>query len=179
MDAVELKTKRLVLRPFSLADVEDVFEYATSPGWGKYLLRPPKPYMRRDAEESVARSLLMPWDSHPRFAMVLDGKVIGSISVRVEADNQRAEVSYSLSSYQWGKGLMPEALKGVLTWAFDAYNLRKVFARIHVDNKQSRRVAEKLGMKLEGILRAHEVFVSGEEPSDVCYYGILWHELSA
>ncbi len=172
MDAVELKTERLVLRPFSLADVEDVFEYATSPGWGKYLLHVPQPYTRHHAEEFVARSVLRLWDSQPRFAIVLGGKVIGGVDV--ETNNQCAEVGYGLSSYHWGKGLMPEALKGILPWAFDAYNLRKVFARIHVDNKQSRRVAEKLGMKLEGILRSHELFYG--EPGDQCYYGILRHE---
>lgn len=173
-ESFELKTERLLLRPFTLRDVDDVFEYATSPEWGKYLDAPPQPYTRRDAEENVARCLLTSWATNPDFAIVLDTKVIGGIDLRVEPSHERAELGYSISSYHWGKGLMPEALRSVMDWAFPHFDLKKVYARIDVRNHRSWRVAEKLGMSREGLLRSHAI-MHGER-WDVLYYGILREE---
>ena len=35
-EPVELRTERLLLRPFNLDDVEDVFTYASDPEWARY-----------------------------------------------------------------------------------------------------------------------------------------------
>ena len=57
-DRVELKTERLLLRPYRLEDVDDVYAYAKDPGWDWFLVPgSPQPYTRRNAEESVARRL--------------------------------------------------------------------------------------------------------------------------
>ncbi len=172
-DSFELKTERLLLRPFALSDVEDVFEYATSPEWGRYLpVR--EPYVRRDAEEFVAHSVLTPWDARPIFAITWDGKAIGGINLRVEPRHEHAEVGYSLSSYHWGKGIATEAVHAVVDCAFSRYDVKKVYARINPSNERSWRLAERLGMVREGLLRSHEI-IRGER-WDVFYYGILRHE---
>ena len=173
IDSFELKTERLLLRPFALGDVEDVLEYATSPEWGRFL-PVPQPNTMRAAEESVARSVLTSWETRPRFAVVLDKKVIGRIGLTVEPQHEHAEVTYSISSYHWGKGLMPEALRAVMDWAFPYYNVKKIYARIDPRNERSWHVAEKLGMSREGLLRSHEI-IRGER-WDVLYYGILRQE---
>ena len=56
-ERVELRTERLLLRPFELSDVEDVLAYASDEDWSRYLQRVPSPYARRDAEEFVAGDL--------------------------------------------------------------------------------------------------------------------------
>ena len=43
----ELTTERLLLRPFRLSDVDDVFEYGSDPEWAAFASRP---YTRSDAE---------------------------------------------------------------------------------------------------------------------------------
>ena len=63
---VELRTERLLLRPFRLDDVDEVFEYAKDPEWAQYLGgHIPQPYTRRDAEHFVAHAVLASWDAHP------------------------------------------------------------------------------------------------------------------
>ena len=46
----ELRTERLLLRPFCFDDVDDVMAYATDPEWNRYLGLP-EPYTRRSGEE--------------------------------------------------------------------------------------------------------------------------------
>ncbi len=172
---IELRTQRLLLRPFVFGDVENVFEYATSPEWATYLANAtPQPYTRLDAEEFVTRSVLGSWDIRPTFAVVLQGRVIGAIILVIEPEHGRAEIGYSISSKYWGKGLVPEAGIAVIGWAFQAYSLDKIYARCDARNQRSWRVMEKLGMAREGLLRSHEEW--RHERRDILCYGVLRRE---
>jgi [ribosomal protein S5]-alanine N-acetyltransferase len=67
----------------------------------------------------------------------------------------KAEIGYWLAEPLWGKGLMPEAIEAVVTFAFDQLGLHRIYATTHVDNRASQRVLEKVGFKKEGVLRMH------------------------
>ena len=82
-EPVELRTERLLLRPFKLDDVEDVFTYASDPEWARYL-PVSQPYARQHAEEFVAQRVLASWDTNPVWALVLAGRVIGGIGLRIK-----------------------------------------------------------------------------------------------
>ena len=110
----ELKTERLLLRPFRLEDVDDVFEYARDPEWARYLSRVPQPYTRRAAEVTVSRSVLESWETHPTWAIVLNQKVIGGIVLMINLQNEIGELGYELSRDHWGKGPMSEAARAVI-----------------------------------------------------------------
>ncbi len=106
----ELTTERLLLRPFSLSDIDDVLEYASDPEWAAFRLRP---YDRGAAERMVARALLTSWDKEAEFAVVLDGRVIGRFSLTVDHKHQTAELGYEIARDVWGNGLAPEASAAV------------------------------------------------------------------
>ena len=53
-----LRTHRLPLRPFEMADAEAVLDCASDAEWAKYLDNVPQPFTRRDAELRVARNVL-------------------------------------------------------------------------------------------------------------------------
>ena len=55
MSVREIRTERLLLRPFRPSDVDDVFAYASDPEWSANVPNVPYPYKRRHAEEFVAR----------------------------------------------------------------------------------------------------------------------------
>lgn len=176
MSPVTLRTARLVLRPFELADVDDVFAYARDPEWGRFL-PVPSPYGYKHAVEYVARSVLTSWSTAPVFAMCLDGQVVGAIDIEVHARNATAEMGYSISREHWGQGLVVEAVSEGMTWAFDAFDLAKITAETDVGNVQSWRVMEKLGMMREGVLRSERP--SDADPGgrqDVVVYSILREE---
>ena len=169
---VELRTERLLLRPFRLGDVDDVFKYARDPEWAQYLLRHiPQPYTRRDAEEFVARSVLASWETNPDFAVELDGRVVGGVAFRVRQSDAIAELGYAIAKPHWGKVLMPEAAGAVVDWGFESLGFAKVYAEADVRNARSQRVMEKLGMTREGVLRSH-ANVRGNR-IDVAVYGLV------
>ena len=174
---VELRTDRLLLRPFHVEDVDDVYEYARDPEWGRFLpVR--QPYTRKDAETFVAQSVLTDWESRPMWALVKKSNVVGAIGLHVRAATQVAELGFSIGKSQWGKGLVVEAAEAVLDWGFEKRGLAKIFATADVRNSRSQRVQEKLGMRREGVLRSHVGMRDGR--ADHVYYGILreeWGEL--
>ena len=170
-EKIELTTKRLLLRPFRVEDVDDVFEYAKDPEWGRFFTGP---YTHRQAEEAVAHSILRPHHQGPVFAVVLGGKVIGSVNFEVDTVNGRAELGYSIAVPHWGKGLATEGAKAVLDLAFKEYAVSKVYAVANLSNSRSLRVMDKLGMSREGILRSHSKSRDGR--ADDVYYGILREE---
>ena len=86
-DRVELKTERLLLRPFRLEDADDIYAYAKDPEWERYLGLP-HPYTQQHGEEYVARRLLADCGKQATFAIVLDSTVIGSIRLRISEEHQ-------------------------------------------------------------------------------------------
>ena len=169
---LELKTERLLLRPFRS---EDVYAYARDPEWERYLGLPlPLPYARPDAEEYVARRLLADWTEDATFAIVLDSTVIGSIALSIVGAHQRAELGYALARAHWGRGLMTEAATAVIDYGFVRRNLAKIHASADVRNVGSYRVMEKVDMTREGVLRSHRR--GRGERIDSVLYGILREE---
>lgn len=157
-EPVTLTTDRLLLRPFELTDVDDVYAYAQDPEWARYL-PVPRPYEHRHAVEFVARSVLASWDVNPAFAICVEGRAVGGINVRVDTDNATAEMGYSIARERWGEGLAAEAAAAVVDWAFSTFDLARITAMADLENAASWRVMEKLGMRRDGVLRS-------ERPSD-------------
>ena len=166
-----LQTERLVLRPVSVDDVDDVLAYAADAEWSRYFNTVPQPYARPDAEAWVASCILAEWSTNPRFGVELEGRMIGEVELRIDEESGVGELGYSAARAQWGKGITTEAVRAVIEYGFAEMRLDKVFARADERNKASIRVMEKVGMTYEGTLRAHRI-VRGERVDDVCY-GLL------
>ena len=114
-EKVELNTECLLLWPFRLEDVDDVYEYVRESEWGRYLAAVlPQPYERKHAEEFVARPVLISWATTPTFAIGLNSTVIGSIALRVGEANQTVNLGYALAKVHWGNGLIPEKTKAAM-----------------------------------------------------------------
>ena len=165
-DLPDLRTDRLLLRPFRYGDVDDVFAYATDPEWNRYLGLP-EPYTRSMAEEFVARALLAEPEKNPMWAIVHEGRVCGGIDLRIRRSGL-AEMGYSIAQRLWGQGLMTEAVRAVVTHAFESMGIVRIQAYADSRNKGSWRVMEKAGMKREGVLRSNGA-IRGESIDDVLY----------
>ncbi len=163
----ELKTERLLLRPFRLSDIDAVLEYASDPEWATYYLRP---YDRGRAEYVVAQAVLSFSDKGAAFAVVYDGRVIGLISLRVDSEDEdrKAELGYDIARDMWGRGMAHEAAAAVCDWAFREYELASIYALADARNRRSLRVMGKLGMTREATHRSDEV-ENGERVDGACY----------
>ncbi len=170
----ELRTSRLLLRPFRMADVDDVFANASDPEWGRYI-QVPAPYTPRDAEEFVAHLVLTDPEDDLRWALVHEGRVAGNVDLTPGPEGV-AELGYALARSVWGQGLATEAARAALAYGFESLGLVRIFAYAVSTNAASLRVLEKLGMKREGLLRRHRL-IRGEYVDDV-FYSILREEWS-
>ena len=173
-----IETGRLILRRFSIGDVQDVYAYASDPEWARYLPAIPRPYTFRDAEKFVAGTLLGHWETRPVWAIELHGKAVGGINLTFDWENRSGALGYSIARPHWGKGLMTEAAGAAIDAAFQSLpDLNRVWATADARNGASQRVMEKLGMVREALLRQHR-FNRGE-PFDEVLYGILREEWAA
>ena len=147
---VVLTTDRLTLRPWRESDLNDFYEYASVDGVGQMAGWNP----HRNLEES--ERILDSFIKHKKtFALEYQGKVVGSLGIEEYDeknypelnDRQGREIGYVLSKDYWGRGLMPEAVKAVIAYLFDAAGLDFIIVG-HFDwNSQSRRVVEKCGFR--------------------------------
>lgn len=170
-----IKTDRLVLRPFQLEDVGDVFAYAQDPRWSRYLRILPRPYEREHAEQFIARQLLLDRIIHPSWAITLERPVIGGVNLRFNFEHRSAEIGYSVARNHWKKGVCTEAARAVIDAAFRTHeDLNRVYARADADNAGSQRVMEKIGMVKEGVLRLSRV--ERGEAFDEAWFSILRQE---
>ena len=110
---VEIRTERLIIRPWRESDLQDFYEYAKVDGVGQMAGWPP----HKNIE--VSREILNHFiEGKKTFALELEGKVIGSLGVEKYNEYwfpqlspyQGRAIGYVLSKDYWGRGLMPEAV---------------------------------------------------------------------
>jgi len=145
---VVLKTERLILRPWQVADLDDFFEYASVDGVGQ--MAGWLPHRNKEESLKILNSFI---EGKKTFAIEHDGKVIGSLGI--EEYNEKAvpefddaacrEIGYALSRDYWGHGLMPEAVSEVSRYLFEEICLDVIFCGHFLRNAQSARVQEKCG----------------------------------
>lgn len=100
-------------------------------------------------------------------------ELIGSIFVKdIDRRVLRGELGFYLDENNQGKGIITESLLEVIQFCFNQLGLNKVFMRVALENTKSRKVAERLGFKTEGVIRQDFKTTSGEI-IDVIYFGLL------
>jgi len=169
-----IPTKRLELRQFSASDGPAVLAYSQDPDWVEF--QQTAPSTEREAERVVAELILRDWTSQPAWAITRAGDVVGVVSLAFSAEHQIALLGFGIHNIHRGLGLTTEAIRAVLSEAFNGYpQLSRVEANTDVRNKGSRRVLEKLGFTHEGTSRSGGVTANGRL-SDGAIYGLLRSE---
>jgi pepF/M3 family oligoendopeptidase len=144
-----IETKRLFLRPWTLEDAQDLFEYAKlktvgpNAGW--------KPHQSLEESTTIIRRFI---ESNDVWAIELveEHKVIGSIGLHQKTDIQGKvgyELGYVLSTPYEGNGFMFEAVQAVLKHAFLELKIPEIRVYHFVDNQRSKKVIERAGFQFE------------------------------
>ena len=84
-------------------------------------------------------------------AIVVDGQIVGSISVERMADEERnvGAIGYMILTPWWSKGLGTEAVRQMCGIAFRELALERIIGEVFPENLASARVLEKNGFRLE------------------------------
>jgi ribosomal-protein-alanine N-acetyltransferase len=85
--------------------------------------------------------------------------------------DHRGSVGFDLARDYWGRGIMPEALRGILRFGFDRLGLNRVEADASVYNTQSQRTLMKVGFRQEGHLR--EQYHEADSYHDLLLFALL------
>ncbi|HEX7664083.1 MAG TPA: GNAT family protein [Polyangiaceae bacterium] len=158
-----LETERLCLRPIRSTDIPELYKALRR---NAEHLRPfsplPAPEDRRVtlalATREVTRWRTL-WRRNDSYAFFLfpkgvekDAPVVGRVTLgRVTRGAfLNAYLGYFIDKDEQGKGLTSEAVRAVVTYAFDALGLHRVQAAIMPRNASSLRVAERCNFRKEG-----------------------------
>ena len=141
-----IETERLVLRPITTSDAFDIYEYAKNENVGKFAGF--KPHENFEETKSVINDVL----KVDNLAIVYkeNNKVIGTLGLHEKLD-KIYELGYSLSEDYWHKGLMSEAVKAYIDYAFKNFNAYEIDAGVFLDNIRSEKLLLNLGFKYIGI----------------------------
>ena len=112
--------------------------------------RLPNPYTKKDAEEWLKMVSENEAITGIYWAIVCDGKLIGSISVEKKDDD--AEIGYMLLNEYSNKGIGTEAVRQVCSIAFKILSLEHITANVFQPNIASIRVLLKNGFKYKGAI---------------------------
>lgn len=143
---LEIRTPRLLLRPWSSHDVADLLGYADDESWSRYIPAP-FPYGEDDARQFLEIQTGLDWRRHCGWAMEHEGRASGGLDLRIDADTCLGQLDYALARRLWNRGLTTEAVRTVIDLAFERIPLlTRLESSVHVDNQASKRVLEKVGM---------------------------------
>ena len=151
----ELRTTRLLLRPFRLEDAPMVQQLAGDSRVADTTANVPNPYSDGVAEVWIAThdSNALEGQSYTwAIANLESDELMGCISLILNR-HSGAEMGYWLGVPYWDHGFMSEAARAVIEAGFSGLKLHRIVARHFVRNPASGRVMQKSGMTLIGTMR--------------------------
>jgi RimJ/RimL family protein N-acetyltransferase len=175
--AVELKGQHATLVPMLAAHHKDLVE-AVKDGelWRHWYTFIPTPEKMTD---EIARRLNLHHEgSLLPFTVMVNGKAVGMTTyMHIDAINRRVEIGSTWYRASVQRSLVnTECKRMLLAHAFEHLQCNAVEFRTHFFNQQSRRAIERLGAKLDGVLRNHSINTHPDAVGalrDTCVYSIL------
>jgi len=176
--SITLRGKLVTIAPLALEHHDALVDVVSDGELWKlwYTKIPPPEGVRADIERRLGlreRGSMLPF-------VIIDNasdKIVGATSyMNIDAENQRVEIGstwYAQSAQR--TGLNTECKYLLLSHAFEELDCIAVEFRTHFFNRQSRAAIERLGAKLDGILRSHWRLANGAL-RDTCVYSIITAE---
>lgn len=151
-----IETERLILRKFKETDAEKFLQYRTNPQvalyqselWVNFRIEQAVEFVREqmDFEPGIP-------DSWFQIAIELKnaGSLAGDLAIHtLPQDINQVEIGFTLDPECQNKGFGIEAVRSLLGFIFNVWNMHRVIAITDVRNKHSVKLLEKIGMRKEG-----------------------------
>lgn len=141
-----IDTDRLLLRPLTTADLDEVVELHAMPE----VMRTMGAFDRSAALSRLERNELE-WDERGHGLVAIlersSGRFLGRSGLKYWPQFDETEVGWVLRTDAWGQGFATEAGRACLDWGFRDLTVPYLTAMIVADNERSIRVARRLGME--------------------------------
>lgn len=161
----------MTLRPWKLSDADNLVKYANNPNIARFLTNAfPHPYTRENAEAFI--QMVSAQNPIQVFAIEVNGEAIGSIGLHPQPDImcKNLEMGYFVGEPFWGKGISTEAVKQMVNYGFEHFDVVRIFARPYGNNPASQRVLEKAGFTKEAHIQKN--IYKNEEFLDELIYAV-------
>jgi ribosomal-protein-alanine N-acetyltransferase len=150
-----LETERLLVRPFTMDDLDELHENVLS---DDEVMRWASPHRRAATREESREALERYIGEQQRagfsFWAVVEREtqtLVGNCGLIPYAwEGPDVELGYRIGRRWWGRGYATEAGRASLEFGFADLGLERIVAVTDPDNRRSQRVLEKLGMTCEG-----------------------------
>jgi RimJ/RimL family protein N-acetyltransferase len=173
---VFLETRRLALRRFTMADVDNLVSLDADPDV-MHFITGGIPTARDEIENETLPAFLGYYQRFERYGFwaaieKATGEFLGWFHFRPRAEGapDEAELGYRLRKSAWGKGYATEGSRALIRKGFTELGVRRVVAETMAVNVASRRVMEKAGLTLVRTFHAAWPYrIEGGELGDVEY----------
>ena len=149
--------KMIELKEYNSGHRESLLRLLNNPNVEKWLLSVPTPYTQTDADNFI--SSVINDKNNPdrrRYAIEVGGVHVGGIGLHI-SQNYSAELGYWIGEEYWNRGYGSEALKQILSIAFEELQLGRVYAIVFDGNESSERMLLKCGFEFEGMMKKGRV----------------------
>ena len=159
----------ITLRAWSPADLDDLVHFANNERIANNLTNMfPHPYTPEAGTAFIAMA-----NSHePQqiFAIDLDGRAIGAIGIHPQGDiwSKNAEIGYWLAEPYWGKGIITQTIREIVSYGFATFDLERIFARPFGRNLGSQKALQKAGFQFEAQIKQN-LFKNGTFEDELIY----------
>ena len=138
-----VETERLLLRPVTLDDAEEMFEYASDRENTRYTF-PTLEETKNNIAQFYLANPLGRWG----IELKSNGKFIGTIDLhKIDPVLKKAAIGYIINKKYWNQGLTTEANRAVIELTFEKIGMNKLVALHDKDNPASGKVMKKSGMR--------------------------------
>ena len=160
MTNIQIKTPGLSLRQMEISDLDDLLKiFGDSKVMASF---DTAPFHYEQMEQWIQRNLThQDHYGYGLFSVILKstGVLIGDCGLEhMEVDGElKTELGYDFRSDYWNKGFATEAALAVRDYAFNTLEIPSLISLIRVGNEASRRVSEKIGMRLTDEIIKNEI----------------------
>lgn len=144
----ELKTDRILLRTFNIADSREVQRLAGNFNVSRMTMNIPYPYELGMAEKWISAQEEN-WNTKTRVSYAIvelsSNKLLGAMCL-VSIEGVEGELGYWIGEPYWSMGYCTEAAKELVRFSFESLGLERIVAQHLTVNPASGKVLEKIGM---------------------------------
>ncbi|MDR1543495.1 MAG: GNAT family N-acetyltransferase [Prevotellaceae bacterium] len=168
-----MNTPDFILRKWKLSDAASLAENANNIRiWNNVRDYFPHPYSQKDGKDFITMCNEAP-EPAVNLAIIVDGKAVGGIGIVLQTDVERisAELGYWLGEKYWNRGIITKAVGQMAEYAFNNFQLHKIYAPVFDFNIASQKVLQKAGFEREAILK--QVAIKNGKIIDLHYYSLF------
>lgn len=152
-----IHTARLVIRRFKLADGAFIVQLVNQPSWLQWIGNR-NVHTLNDAETYLSSGPLSMYERYGvgLCGVELAGSLIGMAGLIKRSPEAEIDLGYAFLPEYWGQGYATEVAQALLNYAINTLKLPRIIATTQLENQQSIKVLERIGMQFEGIIHEGE-----------------------